>query len=573
MISLQQKAGRSLIIRKHHSTTLSSLTTTYRRCRTDTLSSFSCKSNFSTNTSNAIQNDDEFNNTIPTPLQEEIKLSYGKSDAALTLPSNNLLMTRQLSSSPSHQQYRSSSTLTAYIPDAFQSFTIWGGSGILLKSIHSANLPYWACFSVTNVIVRSSLIPLVLQGAHTATKIAKVAPEIQFLASNFTNDLKKMKSEGRSVGEQAFVMKTTWRTMRAIYKYHKVNPLAIFKSPLMQIPVFWYFSIDIRKIINGADPELAQQLTESGFLWITDLTEPDPWYGLPIVSGMLLYLNVEWAVGRKTLSGETASKSNIAKYMKDFFQSLAVFMPCFMSQSPAGVQVYLATSFIFTLFQGMALRNDSVREIVGLPVMNAPMPESILARGFIDLKTKEKEARDARGETEEVFGKHGILMPGYEGSLPCTYRASTIDVGDYIGRSVPDVVESPSELMMEEQQQVIPSMTVLGGGGEMGQMVGPWDPQYLLDNALAKKKKETSPETSSPTKQQQPEEEQKYMVQTAEEIMEAANRGELPKPPVIMAPKEKKTAEDTPLNVKKIATKRRGVGGKKRGTKKGGRKK
>jgi hypothetical protein len=47
----------------------------------------------------------------------------------------------------------------------------------------------------------------------------------------------------------------------------------------MQIPVFWYFSIDIRKIINGADPELAQALTDSGFLWVTDLCEPDPYHG------------------------------------------------------------------------------------------------------------------------------------------------------------------------------------------------------------------------------------------------------------------------------------------------------
>jgi hypothetical protein len=87
------------------------------------------------------------------------------------------------------------------------------------------------------------------------------------------------------------------------------------------IPVFWYFSVDIRKLINGGNPELAQELTESGFLWVMDLTEPDPWYGLPILSGLLLYLNVEVAVGKQSLSGETASKSNIARYLKDGFQS------------------------------------------------------------------------------------------------------------------------------------------------------------------------------------------------------------------------------------------------------------
>jgi len=78
----------------------------------------------------------------------------------------------------------------------------------------------------------------------------------------------------------------------------------------------------VRKLINGGDPELAQQLTDSGFLWVTDLTDPDPWYGFPIISGMLLYLNVEMAIGQKSLSGKSASKSNLARILKDGFQSM-----------------------------------------------------------------------------------------------------------------------------------------------------------------------------------------------------------------------------------------------------------
>jgi hypothetical protein len=117
-----------------------------------------------------------------------------------------------------------------------------------------------------------------------------------------------------------------WQSLKGVYKLHNVNPFSILKSPLMQIPVFWYFSVDIRKIVNGGDPELAQELTENGLLWVTDLTEPDPWYGLPILAGMFLYLNVEVAVGKQSLSGETASKSNLARYMKDGFQSKYLFL-------------------------------------------------------------------------------------------------------------------------------------------------------------------------------------------------------------------------------------------------------
>lgn len=78
----------------------------------------------------------------------------------------------------------------------------------------------------------------------------------------------------------------------------------------------------MRKLINGGDPALAQELTDSGFLWVSDLTDPDPFYGFPIISGMLLYLNVEMAIGQKSLSGEASSKSNLARILKDVFQSM-----------------------------------------------------------------------------------------------------------------------------------------------------------------------------------------------------------------------------------------------------------
>jgi hypothetical protein len=59
--------------------------------------------------------------------------------------------------------------------------------------------------------------------------------------------------------------------------------------------------MDLRKIIEGSDPSLAQKLVESNFFWISDLTEPDPWYGLPIATGALLYMNVEVRERRRKL--------------------------------------------------------------------------------------------------------------------------------------------------------------------------------------------------------------------------------------------------------------------------------
>ena len=66
---------------------------------------------------------------------------------------------------------------------------------------------------------------------------------------------------------------------------------------------------------------LARELQDGGALWFMDLTEPDPYFVLPIITGSLMYLNVELATGKHGLSGSTTSKANFAKAIKDFFQS------------------------------------------------------------------------------------------------------------------------------------------------------------------------------------------------------------------------------------------------------------
>ncbi len=259
----------------------------------------------------------------------------------------------QPSKAHNHCQTRA---LSSWIPEVMQNLSFWGGTGVVLKTLHTnAGLEYWACFSAMNFVLRISLVPLVIYSARMAARYAKVAPEVQFIVTIFQNDIKKMRNEGKSLREQRYLFMKNLQTVRGIYKLHNINPLTVFLSPFFQIPFFYYVATDLRKITNGADPALAQELTESKFLWLTDLTDPDPWYGLPIVAGAMLYFNVEMAIGRKSLSGPTASQSDFARLLKDLFQTLAVFMPCFTSQSPAGLQIYLVSSFTWTLFQSAAL--------------------------------------------------------------------------------------------------------------------------------------------------------------------------------------------------------------------------
>lgn len=417
-----------------------------------------------------------------------------------------------------HHQVR---TVVSWLPEAVQQFSVWGGTGVVLKALHAdLGMPYWASFGAMNFMLRASLVPLVIYSAKTAARYAKVAPEIQFIVTLFQNDLKKMRAEGKGLYEQRHLFLQNLQTVRTIYKLHDINPLTVFLSPLLQIPFFYYVAVDLRKIVNGANPELAQELTESSFLWVPDLTDPDPWYGLPVAAGAMLYFNVEVAIGRKSLSGPTASQSDFARLLKDLFQTLAVFMPCFASQSPAGLQIYLLSSFTWTLFQSAALRSDTMRLLVGLPAMGTPPTEPKYAKEFMEFKKLEQKAKEIRGDGP-VLGRN-VLAVGFETSFPGINRPSTI-----VGSGVPPdaydagIPGSSNTLSLPELSKLSMAQASAAWGGQF--IHGVSAPMKELEERMMDNLKEE--QAKEVAAQKLANEQGQYMAQPSEDDMKAANLG------------------------------------------------
>jgi len=450
--------------------------------------------------------------------------------------------------------------LTSYLPptpDFITNATIWGGTGLLLVNFHThLHLPYWACISLTNICIRSAMLPIAINGAKTSVKFGKISPEVQYVLSNFTSGMKTLKIANMFSQEGSFKSQQTMRgqmevltkslsTLRGLFRLNKVNLFDVFKSPLLQIPFFMYFASDLRKIIEGSDPQLAQQLVESSFFWITDLSDPDPYYGLPIATGALLYLNVETAIGKRSLSGEASSKSNMAKILKDAFQTLAIFMPCFMAQQSSGVQLYLATSMVFTLIQSNAMRNDSVRHAIGLPPMGAKaktMDEGEYVKDFL-AKMSERQAAKAQGGF--ALGE-GVFILGSNISIPQRgkKRKSSIVV-EKQDMTVDDLDETQilkiklPDHTLQSPLLVFPDMFKTT---PVPFIPGLREPEFY------------NPKKSSTDYDSLKEEEQLR-------IMEAANRGELPKDKIEMAPKNvlRKTnankGQSSTINTKKLKSK------------------
>jgi hypothetical protein len=310
-----------------------------------------------------------------------------------------------------------------------------------------------------------------------------------------------------------------------------------------------YVSVDLRKIVNGLDPQLAQALVESPVAWIPDLTEPDPWFGLPVLAGVLLYANVEVAVGRRSLAGPATAKADTALVLKDVFQSFAVFMPCFTSQMPAGIQIYLVTSFLFTMGQSASLRNAAFRSMVGLSPLPIPgegnTNEAKYAQEFIRLKQLEQKAREIRGDGP-LLGK-GVLAQNFECSFPGTYRKSSIE-----GSGMPRMIEVSTQASTTATPELRSASLDLASSpfAKLPYVHGISAPAWQL---VQQKHLFESP---APVVDEAAVEDH-----FSDEIMAKANRGELPVATKLVDPTQSKTVRRSPV---KVNRKRHKGGGKKK---------
>mmetsp|Transcript_32078 Transcript_32078/g.39037 ORF Transcript_32078/g.39037 Transcript_32078/m.39037 type:complete len:230 (+) Transcript_32078:1038-1727(+) len=139
-------------------------------------------------------------------------------------------------------------------------------------------------------------------------------------------------------------------------------------------------------------------------------------------------------------------------------------MPCFTSNLASGVQIYLATSFFFTLNQSMALRNETMRDYMGLPSLSAKPPEPVIANHNKKMMRLQSEAREARKKEEEqkrkrngdisfeggeaeIVGMGSVLAHGATASFKGKYRPSSIMVNNESNQhSAPTTTEHDLEM-------------------------------------------------------------------------------------------------------------------------------
>ncbi|MDF7671328.1 membrane protein insertase YidC [Orbaceae bacterium ESL0721] len=185
----------------------------------------------------------------------------------------------------------------------------------LLKFIHSFVGNWGVAIIIITFIVRGILFPLTRTQYRSLAKMKLLQPRLQGLKERYGNDRQKLSQE----------------TM-ALYRQEKVNPLGGCFPLIIQMPIFLSLFYMLGNTV---------ELRHAPFvLWIQDLSAQDPYYILPILMGITMFL---------------IQKMSPTSVTDPLQQKLMTYMPLiftvFFLWFPSGLVLYYIVSNLFTIAQ------------------------------------------------------------------------------------------------------------------------------------------------------------------------------------------------------------------------------
>ena len=197
---------------------------------------------------------------------------------------------------------------------------------ILLWMHERLNLAYGWVLILFGVIVRILLWPLNQKAMESGIRMQAVAPLIKETQDKYKTEPEKLQRE-----------------MLRIYREHKVNPFGGCLPMLLPLPVlFALFFVFANTIEFRGVP----------FLWLPDLSRPDPYYIIPILMGLSMF----------TLSkvGQIGVPPN--PQMKMMLYMMPIIMTVLFLNFASGLNLYYAAQNIFSIPQQYLIAKKRMRE-------------------------------------------------------------------------------------------------------------------------------------------------------------------------------------------------------------------
>ena len=171
------------------------------------------------------------------------------------------------------------------------------------------------------LLVRLLLLPFNIMSYRSMKKLQKLQPRIKELKEKYKDDKESLN-------------KATMQLM----KEDGANPLGGCLPMLLQVPVFFA----LFKVLGNA----IEFYQAPFFLWITDLSEPDPYFVLPLLMALSMILH------------QMVSPTAVEPHVKKMLLVVAVVFSLLMVFYPSGLALYIFVGSLFSIVQQLILMRE-----------------------------------------------------------------------------------------------------------------------------------------------------------------------------------------------------------------------
>ncbi|MGH7519955.1 MAG: membrane protein insertase YidC [Gemmatimonadales bacterium] len=197
---------------------------------------------------------------------------------------------------------------------------------VLLWMHEKLNLAYGWVLILFGIVVRILLWPLNQKAMESGIRMQAVAPLIKETQDKYKNDPERLQRE-----------------MLRIYREHKVNPFGGCLPMLLPMPVLLaLFFVFANTIAFRGVP----------FLWLPDLSRPDPFYIIPILMGLSMF-----ALSKV---GQIGVPPNPQTKMMLYF--MPIFLTVLFLNFASGLNLYYAAQNLFSIPQQYMIAKRRLRE-------------------------------------------------------------------------------------------------------------------------------------------------------------------------------------------------------------------
>ncbi len=183
-----------------------------------------------------------------------------------------------------------------------------------IRFLYGLTHNYGVAIIIITLGIKLLLAPLAYKSYKSMKDMAALQPEVQALQKKFAEDRDRLNKE-----------------LIKLYKERKVNPVGGCLPMFLQIPIFvalfniLYMTIELRQA--------------PFFLWVKDLSVQDPYYVLPIVMGVTMF--IQQKIQPTTMDPKQAQ----------IMMVLPVFLTFLFVTFPAGLVLYWLTNNVLTILQ------------------------------------------------------------------------------------------------------------------------------------------------------------------------------------------------------------------------------